>query len=88
MSVVVYGPKGCGKTHHAELLRKTFKLVCIVDDATDVYRRWGPDLKARRALFLTIEEPPAPPPELGEHRRFIPFERALAMARKALKGAS
>lgn len=80
MSVVVYGPQGCGKTRHAELLLKAFKLVIVVDDATGVYRRWAADLKFRRALFLTTEEPPA---DQRENCQFIPFARALAMARKA-----
>lgn len=83
MSIVVYGPQGCGKGLHAEELRKAFRLAYIVHDAIDVYRRWGPDLKARRALFLTHEEPPK---DHGETRRFIPFDRALAMARKATRG--
>jgi tRNA A37 N6-isopentenylltransferase MiaA len=31
-SVIVFGPKGSGKTHHAEQLRKHFGMEHIVDD--------------------------------------------------------
>jgi len=31
-SVIVYGPQGCGKTRHAERIRKHFGLDSIVDD--------------------------------------------------------
>ncbi|MGV8959233.1 MAG: hypothetical protein ACOH1V_02440 [Stenotrophomonas sp.] len=47
-SVIVYGPKGSGKTAHAEDLRQHFALDRIVDDwnGSDPYPRHG-------ALVLT-----------------------------------
>ncbi len=32
MSIIVYGPQGCGKTRHAEELRAHFGLTRVVDD--------------------------------------------------------
>lgn len=32
MSVIVYGPQGCGKTQAAEVLRRHFRLRQVIDD--------------------------------------------------------
>lgn len=47
-SIVIYGPRGCGKTKHAEQLRVHFELETTVDDwdGVSAYPREG-------ALVLT-----------------------------------
>lgn len=35
MSVIIYGPQGCGKTRNAEALAKHFGLNHIIDDGED-----------------------------------------------------
>ena len=34
MSIIIYGPQGCGKTFNSELLRKYFGCDSVVDDGT------------------------------------------------------
>lgn len=46
-SIFVYGPAGCGKTHHSEALRKHFGLGTVVDDAYE-----GTRLKPEGVLYI------------------------------------
>lgn len=89
MSIIVHGPQGCGKTLHAELLRRHFHLDRIVEEDSpeapgDLYRAWNgartaERLKAMNALFITSMEPPR---HLAGNRRIIAFTDALAQAQK------
>lgn len=56
MSIIIYGPQGCGKTLHAERLRKHFKMDEVCDDEMDPYPltvRQQTEFKAGKVLFLT-----------------------------------
>lgn len=66
-SIIVYGPQGCGKTRHAELLRDFFGMSHIVDD-------WDcSDPIPDDALVLTVHRPPDAPGTIA-------FEQAVAAA--------
>jgi len=54
-TVVVYGPQGCGKTHHAPQIMKALGLNHIIE-ADDLHGRPYPRY---RALLLTNQRPPA-----------------------------
>lgn len=58
-SIVIYGPRGCGKTINAERLQKHFGLERIVDEGKDYwpFDRKGPALESKGVLYL-VEEPP------------------------------
>ena len=91
MSIIVYGPQGCGKTRNAAVLLKAFKLTKAVDadDTTelrlprnDLYYAWAHQphrgtLERKRLLILTHEEPPT---ELLCDRRVLSFQRAMFLA--------
>ncbi len=55
MSVIIYGPQGCGKTSNAEALAKHFGLNHIIDDGEDEHgNSWHPgDPVPDDALVLT-----------------------------------
>ncbi len=75
-SIVVYGPKGCGKTRNAKAIAKAFGLGDIVDDwepRTPVLKR-----QSVNTLFLTNVAP------YGSEfsRRIYTFDEAMARVRK------
>ena len=90
MSLIVYGPQGCGKTTHAEKLRKHFGLDSVFDADDlqcrgDIYRYMsdpakGARIKSMNALILTNREPPPG----YESRRVVSFDRALHCYRNNL----
>ena len=62
MSVIVYGPQGCGKTVNAEKLRKFLDCDKVVDGDRNPYPRGDKQrcmFYSGKILFLTNEEPPA-----------------------------
>lgn len=76
-SVIVYGPRGCGKTTHAETLRKHYGLEHIVDDY-----HFG--ARMRKGVLYLCVEPPSDPSSL-EH---IPFETAMAAVQARIDAAN
>jgi len=75
MSVIIYGPAGCGKTKNAEKLRAYFKCEKIVDGAT-----FADFNKSKNYLYLTNE--PVPEKYLADMkngllRRVISFKAAM-----------
>ena len=70
MSLIVYGPAGCGKTRNARRLAKHFGLKRVVDEWDR--RRDG---VVKNALMLTIEAPPA-----SVVCRVLSFDEAMAQA--------
>ena len=79
MSVIVYGPQGCGKSTHAELLREHFGMQRVVDDAADPYPKTklaAMRFKAGDTLYLTNQGPPYP---IDAHtdRRIHHFDQAM-----------
>lgn len=52
-SIIIYGPAGCGKTHHGKALAKRFGLDKVVEH--DEQR--GP-IEPRGVLYLTNQKPP------------------------------
>lgn len=95
MSIIIYGPQGCGKGLHAEQLRCFFKLDRVIDDDHDqaltyndmrrlmIDRHTAATFKAGRNLYLTCE---TPPDLLKESRRVIAFSEAMHMLEQS-KGA-
>lgn len=82
MSIVIYGPQGCGKTRNAEALLKHYGSVCdqVSDDGRFKYPRKQRDwerLKAGRVLYLTFEPPKGP---WAHSLRFIPYAEAAKAA--------
>lgn len=85
MSIIVYGPQGCGKSLNGEALCRHFKCDRVVE-AEEFPDTWGGSLYApnntRRLtdanwLFLTSE----PPPVAWELSHLaIPFAAAMRMA--------
>lgn len=73
-SIIVYGPQGCGKSLHAERLRKHYGLKHVIED-------WAPgtgeSLPVYDALVLTHMQPV---PTLS---RWVPFEDAVAALNSA-----
>jgi hypothetical protein len=65
-SLVVYGPKGCGKTKNAARLAKHFGLSQIIDDWCE-----GQTIPAQGALVLTQSEP------ADVRLRMLPFSAAM-----------
>ncbi len=56
MSIIIYGPQGCGKTRHAEILRKHYNMAEVVDDGSDPYPmspKQQAEFKNGKVLFLT-----------------------------------
>lgn len=85
MSIIIYGPQGCGKSLKAEQLRKFFKMDEVVDDGSDPYpitMDQVAEFKAGKVLFLTHIDPKhkdySNHSEGGE-RRVISFDRAMKM---------
>lgn len=83
MSVILYGPQGCGKTIHAPRIAAYFKLERIVDESEQgvspgsVYLLPLAGLQrfaAGRKLYLTCEEPP---PDLLGSSRVVSIAMAL-----------
>lgn len=86
MSIIVYGPQGCGKTKHAEALRAHFNCDAVVDEAE--WPKGQRELAKFKAgndlLLITADEVPA---KLGtENRRIYSFEDAAAEAGINLTG--
>ena len=89
MSIIVYGPQGCGKTHHSQALRAHFKLSAVLDDHEPPLRggvfellqnpKYAPQVKALNALILTAERPPHFVMEI-EPRRVLSFAQAMKQA--------
>lgn len=91
MSIIIYGPQGCGKSLYAERFRQFFKMESICDDEMDPYPLTTPqqeEFKAGKVLFLTCIDPKLKDYDTryGDYdtRRVIPFKTALAML-KGLK---
>lgn len=85
MSVIVYGPQGCGKTKNAEALRTLFKCDRVIDDGKNPYpksNKQDEKFKAGNDLFLTCEEPPARC--LGAERRIMSYENAMRLTTGAV----
>jgi hypothetical protein len=40
-AIVIHGPQGCGKTRHAEALRKHYGMARVVDDGLEGPLRWN-----------------------------------------------
>ena len=85
MSVIVYGPQGCGKTKNAERLRKHFKMDETCDDEMDPYpltKEQVIEFKNGSTLFLTSIDPKTKGyASHGEddNRRVLSFERAMKL---------
>lgn len=73
-SVIVYGPQGCGKTRHADALRKHFELDKIYDQDCAPVTSFH-DLPKSGHLILTHERPPA------TCRRAMSFDAAMQRLR-------
>lgn len=84
MSIVIFGPQGCGKRRHGELLRRHFGMRSVVE-AEDIRSREGlyadlsdpmraARLRNRQAVILTDEEPP---PFTTLHVRTLSFAEAM-----------
>lgn len=72
-AVVVYGPPGCGKSHHAQAIAAHYDLEAIVDG-------WSPGDEIRpHALHLTTLRPPMLPQGVYA----IEFAAALAVVNVA-----
>lgn len=81
-SVIVYGPRGCGKTFHAPALAKFFGCSSYSDAPVSLYRDLQTPgglarFKARGVLMLTHL---APPDELSGSRRILHLRDALRLA--------
>lgn len=91
MSIIIYGPQGCGKTRHAEALRRFFKMDEVCDDEMDPYPLTlvqQAEFKAGKVLFLTNIEPRSKDYDTRygdyDNRRVYSFEQAMkAMRNKA-----
>lgn len=83
MSIIIYGPQGCGKSRHAEALARHFGCRHIVDGIIDPYPRTRVDaerLKLGDTLILTQTPPPYPID--ASDRRILHFDRAMAALRQ------
>lgn len=84
MSIIIYGPQGCGKTRHAEALRRFFKMDEICDDEMDPYPltpTQQAEFKAGKVLFLTCIHPEDKGYSASDKRRIISFEQAMKAMR-------
>lgn len=87
MSIIIYGPPGCGKTRNAERLRRHFGMHEIVDDGSDPFpltQNQVYEFKMGRTLFLTQIAPQSKDysfHSFGDSggRRVISFETAMKM---------
>lgn len=75
MSVIIYGPQGCGKTRNAEALRKAFGCDEVVDG-------WEPGHPVERGnLHLTWHHRPSAP---GAGRvQIMSFDEAMKQVSEA-----
>lgn len=82
MSIIVYGPQGCGKTKHAEALRAHFNCDAVVDEAE--WPKGQRELAKFKAgndlLLITADEAPGIVTSQPIHRRIFSFEEAAAEA--------
>lgn len=72
-SIIILGPAGCGKTTHAEALRKHYGLKRIIDTGANLSRNYT--IPSHGALVLTCDPMNAPPGV-----RTISFAKAFAEA--------
>lgn len=80
MSIVIYGPPGCGKTHNAERLRKFFNCISVSDSESFRYPKTDKEkehFKNGNVLFLTTNTPPID--WTGTDRRFIKYDDAMKL---------
>lgn len=81
MSIIVYGPQGCGKSRNAMRLLAQYRLSTLDDDCwTEVYdqvRSTPVRFKSGTTLYLTALPPPA---DLQDHRRIVPYWQAVQAA--------
>ena len=89
MSMIIYGPQGCGKTQHAEALRRHFKLARIVDgddcrpNAYSLLNKPA-EFQRGRTLYLTsLTPPPAAANAAVPSRLVLAFAAAMAQLRHA-----
>lgn len=75
-SIIICGPRGCGKTRHAEALRRHFGLSCVVEMDEAPTR----GLAYKGALILTNDDAAAM--AMGDARglQVYPFRRAAELA--------
>ncbi|WP_137860773.1 hypothetical protein [Variovorax sp. 3P27G3] len=71
-SVIVHGPQGCGKSQHAEELRKGFKLDRVVDG-------WDGQHHDNIGVLYITNEVPA---RFSSNRRVFTLKEALAYVRR------
>lgn len=76
-SFIVYGPPGCGKTLHAEALRKALGLSKVWDEG-ETNSRLEPTRIARTGVLYLVQERPAWMPDYA--RRCMPLKEALKHA--------
>lgn len=76
MSIVVYGPMGCGKTHNKDKLKNHFKMEKVDDTGRNPYPRSNQvaEFEAGHTMFLTHLPPPA---RLHGARWIVSFEQAM-----------
>ena len=79
MSVIIYGPHGCGKTEAASDLRYFFKCRNYHDSYPNPYGRLHASpavFNTESVLYLTSQEPPE---HLRNHPKVVRFSDALRM---------
>lgn len=101
MSIIVYGPQGCGKTFHAQKLAEFFGCSQVVDfgegrrhpiEEGRLYSEFfssciGAQIQMMNALIITNLEPPAELVDRANRsRRVYPLAAALGMANAAQEG--
>lgn len=90
MSFIVYGPQGCGKTHHSQALRAHFQMLAVLDDHEPplgnggVFKllqseKYAPQVMALNALILTCDKPPRKKLFVGK-QRILSFAEAMKQA--------
>ena len=82
MSIIVYGPRGCGKTLNAARLRDFFKLRNFHDQYPNPYGRLHASpavFNAEAVLYLTHEEPPE---HLRNHPKVVRYSDAMRLMGK------
>jgi len=86
LSVIVYGPQGCGKTLQAERLRKHLKMEEVCDGEMDPYPltiKQQEEFKAGKVLFLTNIAPKQKDYDTRyddyDTRRVLSFDQAMKL---------